>query len=145
MTVCSYVRYAFQKESRLYFLKRVHDMIRTYSQMHRTDRCSQHSSIICSVWLNGWVFFYELSGCGWTDELFCFCVMVDRRNAISLNSSGDNCQRSSALLISNTPRAGFQPAQNLSSGLVEWSYAVVITTTPQRHKSSCSHLEYLVF
>ena len=39
-------------------------MIRTYSQMHRTDKYSQHSSIICPVWLNGWVFVYELSGCG---------------------------------------------------------------------------------
>ena len=33
--------------------------------------------------------------------------------------------------ISNTLRAGFKPAQNLSSGLVEWSCAVVITTTMQ--------------
>ena len=39
-------------------------MIRTYSQMHDTDEYSKHSSIICSVWLNGWVFVYELSGCG---------------------------------------------------------------------------------
>ena len=45
-------------------LKRVLDMIRLYSQMHRTDKSSQRSSIICSVWLNGWVFTYELSGCG---------------------------------------------------------------------------------
>ena len=45
-------------------LKCVHDMIRTYSQMHDTDEYSKHSSIICSVWLNGWVFDYELSGCG---------------------------------------------------------------------------------
>ena len=44
-------------------LKRVRDMIRTYSQMHRTDKYSQHSSIIWPVWLNGWVFVYELSGC----------------------------------------------------------------------------------
>ena len=29
------------------------DMIRTYSQMHRTDKYSQHSSIIWPVWLNG--------------------------------------------------------------------------------------------
>ena len=36
--------------------------------------------------------------------------------------------------ISDTPRAGFEPAQNLGSGLVEWSCAVVITTTPRRHK-----------
>ena len=42
----------------------VRDMIRTYSQMHRTDKYSEHSSIIWPVWLNGWVFVYELSGCG---------------------------------------------------------------------------------
>ena len=34
-------------------LKRVRDMIKTYSQMHRTDKYSQHSSIIWPVWLNG--------------------------------------------------------------------------------------------
>ena len=43
---------------------RVRDMIRTYSQMHHTDKYLQGSSIIWSVWLNGWVFVYELSGCG---------------------------------------------------------------------------------
>ena len=37
---------------------------RTYSQMHRTDKYSQHSTIILPVWLNGRVFVYELSGCG---------------------------------------------------------------------------------
>ena len=39
-------------------------MIRTYGQMHRTDKYSQHSSIIWSLCLNGWVFVYKLSGCG---------------------------------------------------------------------------------
>ena len=35
-------------------LKRVHDMTGTYSQMHRTDKYLQHSSIIWkAVWLNG--------------------------------------------------------------------------------------------
>ena len=34
-------------------LKRVRDMINTYSQMHRTDKYSQHSSIIWPAWLNG--------------------------------------------------------------------------------------------
>ena len=29
-----------------------------------TDKYSQHSSIIWSVWLNGWVFIYELRSCG---------------------------------------------------------------------------------
>ena len=32
-------------------------------QMHRADKYSQHSSIVWSIWLNGWVFVYELSGC----------------------------------------------------------------------------------
>ena len=45
-------------------LKLVRDMKKTYSQMHRTDKYSQHSSIIWRVWPNGWVFVYELSGCG---------------------------------------------------------------------------------
>ena len=44
-------------------LKLVRDMIKTYSQMHRTDKYSQHIWIIWPVWLNGWVFVYELSGC----------------------------------------------------------------------------------
>ena len=32
--------------------------------MHRRDKFSQHSSIIWSVWLNVWVFVYELCSCG---------------------------------------------------------------------------------
>ena len=34
-----------------YTLKRIRDIIRTCSQMHRTDKYSQHISIIWSVWL----------------------------------------------------------------------------------------------
>ena len=48
-----------------------------------------------------------------------FCGMVDQRKAFSLISSWDHCQRSSLSRISDTPRAGFGPAQNLSSGFVE--------------------------
>ena len=32
--------------------------------MHRTDKYSQHWSIIWPVWPNGWVFVYEVSDCG---------------------------------------------------------------------------------
>ena len=32
--------------------------------MHCTDKYSQHNLIIWPVWLNSWVFIYELSGCG---------------------------------------------------------------------------------
>ena len=39
-----------------------------------------------------------------------FCGMVDRRKAFSLIYSRDHCQRSSPSLISDTPRAGCEPA-----------------------------------
>ena len=45
-------------------VKSIHDKIGTYSQMQWTDKYSQHSLIIWPVQLNGWVFVYELSGCG---------------------------------------------------------------------------------
>ena len=47
-------------------LKLVRDMIITYSQIHRTDKHSQHRH----VWLNDWVFVHELSGCGFES---CCC------------------------------------------------------------------------
>ena len=60
----------------------------------------------------------------------CFCGMVvDRRKLFSLISSRNHCQRSLPSRISDTPRAGFERAQNLSS---ERSCAVVITST-HRH------------
>ena len=49
----------------------------------------------------------------------CFCGMVDQRKVFSLISSRNQCQKSKPLRISDTPRAGFELAQNLSSGLVE--------------------------
>ena len=64
----------------------------------------------------------------------CCCGMVDWWKVFSLIFSQDHCQRSSPSWISDTLQAGFEPVQNLSSGLVEWSCAVVITTTPWHHK-----------
>ena len=75
-----------------------------------------------------------------------FCGMVDRRKALSLISYLDHCQRSSPSWISDTPWAGFEPVQNLSSGFDEWSRAVVITITPTPHvfnfitKETLTHL-----
>ena len=63
----------------------------------------------------------------------CFCGMVDLRKALSLIFSWGHCQRSLSSRISDTPQAGFELVQNLTSSLVEWSCAVVITTTPWRH------------
>ena len=64
----------------------------------------------------------------------CFYDMVDRRKAFSLICSRDHCHRSSPSRISDTSRAELEPVQNLSSDLVEWSCAVVITITPRHHK-----------
>ena len=58
----------------------------------------------------------------------CFCGIVDRRKALSLISSRDQCQSSSPPRIFDTSGAGCEPAQNLSLGFVEWNCAVVITT-----------------
>ena len=63
----------------------------------------------------------------------CLCGMVHQQKAFNLISSWDHCQRSSPSQISDMPQAGFETAQNLSSGFVESSYEVVITTIPQRH------------
>ena len=53
-------------------LKNICDIIRTYSQTHCTDRYLQHSSIIWTVWLNGWVFVYELKRCEFSSSCFFF-------------------------------------------------------------------------
>ena len=63
----------------------------------------------------------------------CLCGMVDRRKTFSLNSSRDHCQRFSPSRISDTPRAGFEPALNPSSDFVECRFTIVTTITPRRH------------
>ena len=47
-----------------------YDMIKTYSQMQRTDKFSHHSSTISPVWLNGWVFGHKLIGYGFESRCF---------------------------------------------------------------------------
>ena len=64
----------------------------------------------------------------------CVCGMVDRWKAFSLISNRDHCQISSPSRISDTPWEGFEPAQNLSSGLVEWGCAIVIMATVNKLK-----------
>ena len=62
-------------------------------------------------------------------RLNCFSRMVDQWKVFSLISRQDHRQRSSWSWFSNRLHAGFEPAQNLSSSLVEWNCAIVITTT----------------
>ena len=59
-----------------------------------------------------------------------FCGMVDWHKTLSFFFCWDDCQRFSPLQISNMLQAGFEPAQNLNVGFVEWSCARVITKIP---------------
>ena len=64
-----------------------------------------------------------------------FFVMADQRKVFSLTSSRDHFQRSAPSCIFYAPRARFEPEQKTSSVFVEWSCALVITTTPRRQDS----------
>ena len=75
----------------------------------------------------------------WCGDDSFFCGMVGRRKTFSLISSRGRCQRYSLSWISNTSEAGFETAQSLSSGLVEWSCEVVINATSQSHKTHSHH------
>ena len=66
----------------------------------------------------------------------CFCGMVDRWKTFNLISSWENCQRFSTLRIFEKPQAGFELAQNIGSGFVEWIVAVLITITQCRCSGS---------
>ena len=52
------------------------------SQMYCTYKYSQHSSVIWLVWLNGWVFIYKLSGCGFesccSHISFRYCTCLEQ-------------------------------------------------------------------
>ena len=113
LTVCSYhVTYLFQSESTLYSCLIVKEILfqnrcniwhlsncsrtRTHkhlvrkqilnSQMHFTDKYSQRRSVICPVWLNGWVFIYYLSGCGFESH----CNPNDNSLACATNKMKSN-------------------------------------------------------
>ena len=78
----------------------------------------------------------------WWWTMNCFCGMVDRRKAFMPYSQPGPLETLSLSQISNTPLAGFQSVQSLSSDFVEWSFAVVITTTPRCH--GATSVDFLV-
>ena len=73
----------------------------------------------------------------------CFCSMVDWRKVFSLNSSQGHCQRSSSSWISDMLQPVFESVQNLSSGFVECSCAIVMTTTPRCHFCTFLYIMYI--
>ena len=87
-------------------------------------------------WKQEWAqFFKPLARRWWWWWWIVFVVWLTDERCLRLISSRDHCQRFSLSQISNTPRAGFEPAQNLNSDFVQWSCPVVITTTPWRHEA----------
>ena len=113
---------------------------------HNIFSCRDHSrlNIPISHWtvsnVDLWVFVFNLQLLCLDNDGELFCGMVDQQKVFSLISSQDHCQRYSPSQISDMLQAAFEPAQNLSSGLVEWSYAVVITTTPWGLEFCCLSL-----
>ena len=63
--------------------KCLHDMRRTYSQIHGTDNYSQHISVIWRFWLNGWLLVNKLGGFGFESRCihlnFRYCTCVEKK------------------------------------------------------------------
>ena len=122
-------------------LSPLRDMIRTYSQMHLPDKYSQHSSI-WSVWLNGWVFAYELSDCGFescccyrniliTSAIICKLILITSvlimRHAINENFFSTFLKRTRLWKRLPTTVTGKQIV-NKSSFIFSWEWCRVKTT-----------------
>ena len=73
----------------------------------------------------------------------CSCELIDGRKTLSFITSWNNCHTFSPSQVSNTPRGGFEPAQNLRSGFTDWSWPEEITTAPRCFNSW--HHEYHEF
>lgn len=71
----------------------------------------------------------------------CFAEWLTGERHLRLISRRDHCQRLSPSQISDTSQAGFESAQNLSSNFAEWSWAVVINTTPRCHNCPIQQLQ----
>ena len=83
-----------------------------------------------------WVKFPVSTHWSWIDDELFFAKWLTDKRRLRLIFSRDHCQTFSPSQISETRRAGFEPAQNLSSDFVEGSCAVAITATSRRHTQS---------
>ena len=63
-----------------------------------------------------------------------YCGMLDQWKCVKPISRWINYGRLLPSQTSDTLRTGVEPAQNLCSGFVKWSFAVMITTIPRCHK-----------
>ena len=130
-------------------LKVVRDMIRIYSQMYHTDKYSHHSSINWPVWLNAWVFAYELSACVLKSRfiilIFRFCDCFGQEGF--WNSPNIDCEFSLKCIpvmirtCSKMLRTGKYSQHNSISWLVgENGWLYIYELSEFQSKSRCSHL-----
>ena len=133
-------------------LKFICDKTRTYSEIYRTDKYSEHSSITWSVLPNGWVFVYKLSGSGfkssWIDLNFNFCACFQQE--VPWHSSNYRvwnnlkCVHDMKRTYSEMDRA-----DNYSEhSSIIWSFwpngsVFVYELSGSRFNSSCSRLNFL--
>ena len=89
-----------------------------------TLQCSHHKEISQYIYI--YIYMRNFGWCDDGNELFLWYGWPTK--GCSLISSRNHCQRSSSSRMSDTLRAGFGSAQNLSSSLIKWS----CTTTPSR-------------
>ena len=64
----------------------------------------------------------------------CYCGMLDQWKCVKPISRRINYRRLLPSQTSDTLLTGVELAQNLCSGFVKWSFAVMITTIPRCHK-----------
>ena len=85
----------------------------------------------------------DISSARWWWIVFVVWLTDERRSA--LLPVVTICQRSSSSRFSDTPPAGSEPVQNLRSGLIEWSCAATITTTPRHELRLSFFKDYFTF
>ena len=88
-----------------------------------------------------WIFLVQKKKWWWWWRWWIvFVVWLTDERHLRFISCRDHCQRFSPSQIFDTPQAGFEPAQNLSSDFVKWSCAGVINWFKKLLKGcSCSY------
>ena len=126
-------------------------MIRTFSQIHCTDMYSQHSSIIWPVWLNGWVFVYELSGCGFVSSCnpLNFRFHTCFKQGVLWNSDyyrvwihSETCTWHDKNIQSNTPTDKYSQHSSLIWPVWLNDWVFVYKLSDCGFESSCNHLNF---
>ena len=114
-------------------------MIRTYHQMHLTDKYSQFGSVIWSVWPNDWVFLYEISCFGF--ESCCIhlnFIQTFIECGFTVKLVGDMIRTLSQL---------YRTDKYSQTSYIIWSFwsyfwVIVFVLSGSGFKSTCSHLNF---